>query len=48
MHHPISEIENQKHAECYLTDIETAGFMVCVSKKNDFNLKFQIFFDILF
>lgn len=22
-----------KHAECYLTDIETAGFMVCVSIK---------------
>lgn len=37
-----------KHTECYLTDIETAGFMVCVSKKNDFNLKFEIFFDILF
>lgn len=48
MHHPINEIENQNMQNVTEQMIETAGFMVCVSKKNDFNLKFEIFFDVLF
>lgn len=48
MHHPINEIENQNMQNVTEQMIETAGFMVCVSIKNDFNLKFEIFFDILF
>lgn len=37
-----------KHAECYWTDDRDSWFYGLRIHKNDFNLKFEIFFDILF